>query len=103
MISLLAKQLSEILTTEHQSRKALCEKIHCKDRELRRAVTELRKVGFNVASSSSCRGDDQGYWLGDKDEMQHVANMYFSMGYEDINTGLAIERGPDLGQMEVEV
>lgn len=99
MITLLAKQLSEILKSDPQTREELCAQLNCDDRSLRRAAAELRNVGFNIASSSHSKG----YWLGTKEEMEALANEYDERGWMCYQVAWNIRRGPDLGQMEVEL
>ena len=89
MITLLAKQLMAVLKIEPQSREELCVRLHCNDRSLRLAVAELRLQGYNVASSSHCKG----YWLGTKEEMKHVAYEYFARAAKVTDLGEAVLRG----------
>lgn len=99
MITLLAKQLSEVLTNKPQRRSELCDRLHCDDRSLRRAVNELRELGFNVASNSQRAG----YWYGNEADKERTISEYTARGIKDLRIAEAIKRGPDLGQLEVEV
>ena len=99
MLSDLAKSLRDTLTIEHQSKAELCDKLHCKERDVRRAAAELRAIGLNVASNSR----DNGYWYGTPEEMEIVAKEYDSRAVKCWKTAEAIRKGPDEGQMEVEL
>ena len=99
MLSDLAKDLRDTLTIDHQSREELCEILSCSDRSLRRAVSELRELGINVASSSH----DKGYWLGTNKEMEIIAREYDSRAIKDFKIADAIRKGPDKGQQEVSI
>lgn len=98
MLSDLAKDLRDILTTEPQTRVELAEKLNCNDRAVRRAVHELRKNGYNIASKSDCKG----YWYGNEEDKERTIKELRARAAELRQTALALEHGPDLGQMEVE-
>ena len=93
----LANELLGILTDEPQTRGELSERLSCSDRSLRRAVAELRKNGFNIASNC----DTKGYWIGTDEDRKRVANSLKSRAFELLREAYDIERGVDLGQMEV--
>ena len=99
MLSDLAKDLRDTLKTEPQTRADLCDILSCDDRSLRYAVAELREHGLNVASSSH----SYGYWLGTPDEMKRVADEYSERAWKCQKIADAIRKGPDMGQMEVEL
>ena len=97
MLSDLAKDLRDTLTTEPQSRSELMDMLNCSDRSLRRAVNELRKNGYNVASNS----DTKGYWYGDEEDKERTIKDLRARAAELRQTALALEHVPDIGQMEV--
>lgn len=99
MLSDLAKDLRDILTTEPQTRADLCDALSCGDRALRRAVNELRKHGYNIASNS----DTRGYWYGDENDKERTIKDLRARAAELRQTAIALENGPDLGQMEVDL
>jgi len=99
MISDLAKELRDTLTDEPQSRDMLRDTLHCTDRSLRRAVSELRRHGYNIASNSETKG----YWYGNEEDKERTIRDLRARAAELRQTALALEHGPDLGQMEVEV
>ena len=99
MLSDLAKDLRDILTTEPQTRAELCDELSCGDRSLRRAVNELRKHGYNIASNS----DTRGYWYGDENDKERTIKDLRARAAELRQTAIALENGPDLGQMEVDL
>lgn len=99
MLSDLAKDLRDTLKTEPQTRADLCDELSCSDRSLRRAVNELRKHGYNIASNS----DTRGYWYGDENDKQRTIKDLRARAAELRQTAIALENGPDLGQMEVDL
>ena len=97
MLTDLAKDLRDTLTDEPQSRAQLMDQLHCSDRSLRRAVNELRKHGYNIASNS----DTKGYWYGTEEDKERTIKDLRARAAELRQTAIALEHGPDLGQMEV--
>ena len=106
----LAKKVYEQLSEEPISKFELQERLavwnekgtgaRCpSERDIRRAIAELRHAGFNIASSS----DQKGYWLGDETAKQRTIAELRSRAEKLWKTADAIERGPDLGQLEMEV
>ena len=95
----LALELSTVLTTKPQAKETLQMKLRCNEREVREAVTELRKMGYNVASNSGKKG----YWLGSEEDKLRTVREYRSRAREMLEIADAIEKGPDCGQMEMEV
>lgn len=93
----LANELLAVLTDKPQSRAVLAEKLNCRDRSLRRAVAELRENGFNIASNS----DTKGYWIGTEKDKERVIKSLKSRGFKLLREAYDLERGVDLGQMEV--
>ena len=96
-MTLLSQELLRTLTDEPQSKDDLKDKLHISEREVRRCITELRDAGFNVASSSHGKG----YWLGNESDKECTIKEYRSRAAKLIKTAEALEKGPDLGQMEV--
>lgn len=96
-MSELAYMLLEILKGEPQGRGELCDKLHCGEREVRRAVKELREHGYNIASSS----DKKGYWIGTEEDRQRTINELRSRARRLEQTAAALEKGVDIGQLEV--
>lgn len=95
----LAMELSAVLTTRPQTKETLQIKLRCGEREVREAVTQLRKMGYNIASNSGKKG----YWLGSDADKERTIREYRSRAYEMLEIADAIEKGPDCGQMEMEV
>jgi hypothetical protein len=104
----LSRRLLDVLTDEPQSKWELQEKLAERrgkimicpcERDVRRAIAELRSLGFNIASSS----DQKGYWLGDEVARQRTINELRSRAMKLLKTADALEKGPDMGQLEVEV
>lgn len=93
----LANELLAVLTDEPQTRAELTEKLNCRDRSLRHAVAELRENGFNIASNSETRG----YWIGTDRDRERVIKELKSRANKLLKTAYELERGVDLGQMEV--
>lgn len=89
-----AERLWEILTDRPTPRYYLRDALGVSDRALRRAVTELRKNGYNVAANSSTGG----YWKGDDNDKKHTIAEYRSRAYELLATASAMECGPLDGQ-----
>lgn len=87
----LAEFLWDVLTDEPKTRGELMEILGEKDRAIRRAVTELRKHGYNVASSSSVGG----YWRGNEDDRKRTIREYRAKAYEELAIAYALERGED--------
>lgn len=69
------------------------------ERDIRRAVQELRRHGFNIASSS----DQKGYWIGDETARQRTIKEYRARANTLLKVADALEKGPDIGQMEMEI
>lgn len=92
-------ELLFILTDKPKSRAELKDTLHCGDRGIRRAVNRLRKKGYNIASNSATSG----YWLGDENDKARTIAEYRSRAMELLNTAAAIEKGPDMGQMEASI
>lgn len=73
---------------------------YCPDeRAIRRAVTELRQNGYNIASSS----DVEGYWLGSDEDKRRTVNELRSRAMKLLKTADALERGPLNDQMEMQL
>ena len=94
-----SQELWSLLTNEPQSKWELADKLGCGERQVRRCISELRKSGFNVAANS----DGEGYWRGSDSDRRRTVKELRSRAYKLIETANALEKGPDLGQMEVEV
>ena len=92
-------ELLFILTDTPKSRSELKDSLHCGDRDIRRAVSSLRKKGYNIASNS----DTSGYWLGDEHDKTRTVAEYRSRAMELLKTAEAIEKGPDFGQVEASI
>ena len=99
MLSDLATELKDALGPKPQSRDCLMDQLHCSDRMLRRAVSELRSNGLPVASDS----DTKGYWWGDDNDIARTVKEYRSRAFDLLQIADALESGPDLGQMEVSI
>lgn len=69
------------------------------ERDVRRAIAELRDLGYNIASSS----DTQGYWLGDEADKERTIKELKSRAMKLLKTADALEKGPDIGQVNMEV
>lgn len=93
----LANELLAVLTDKPQSRAVLAEKLNCRDRSLRHAVAELRENGFNIASNSETKG----YWIGTDNDRRVVIRELRSRASKLLKMAYEMERGIDLGQMEV--
>ena len=93
-----ALELSAELETYPQSKEYLSAKLNCSEREIRKAVAELRRMGYNVCSNSGRKG----YWLGDEEDKKRTVKEYRARAYALLKTAQAIELGPDNGQMEME-
>lgn len=96
-MSELAKLLLDTLTFKPQTRAELCDKLHCGERAVRRAVEELREYGYNIASNS----ETGGYWLGSEADRERTINELRSRARKLEQTAAALEKGVDIGQMEV--
>lgn len=90
----LAKRLWDELTDQPQTRAQLRDALGVRDRSLRRAVVELRKRGYNVATSSITGG----YWRGNEKDKRVTIAEYRSRAYELLGTANAMECGPIEGQ-----
>lgn len=110
ILSPLARRLYSELTTEPMSKWELQEKLATYDdkhrvaiipseRDVRRAIRELRELGFNIASSS----DHKGYWIGDETARQRTIKEYRSRAAALLKVADKLEKGPDIGQMEMEI
>lgn len=110
ILSPLARRLYSNLTTEPISKWDLQEKLATWDekhkvaivpseRDVRRAIRELRELGFNIASSS----DHKGYWIGDETARQRTIKEYRSRAKALLDVADKLEKGPDIGQMEMEL
>ena len=93
----MAERLLEVLTNEPKSRDDIKELLSCSDRDVRRAVNELRLNGYNVASSSETKG----YWLGNETDKNRTIAELKARAKALIDTADALAKGPDLGQVEV--
>lgn len=69
------------------------------ERDVRRAIAELRDLGYNIASSS----DTQGYWLGNEADKERTIKELKSRAMKLLKTADALEKGPDIGQVNMEV
>ena len=95
----LSQELLKVLDYEPQTKDELKDKLHISEREVRRCIKELRDAGYAIASSSRCKG----YWLASKTEKEYLIREYLSRIAAEQRTVEALRKGPDLGQMEVEV
>ena len=104
----LARRVWNLLTDEPQSRFDLQSKLAVwsekgiaicpSERDVRRAIAELRDLGYNVASSS----DKKGYWRGTKADKERTIKELRSRASKLLQTAEALEEGPDLGQLQME-
>ena len=110
ILSPLARRVFSVLTTEPISKWDLQEKLATWDdkhkvviapseRDVRRAIRELRELGFNVASSS----DHKGYWIGDETARLRTIKEYRSRAKALLDVADKLEKGPDIGQVEMEI
>lgn len=110
MMTILSRRLLECLTDKPISKWDLQEMLaswdqkkkvaYCpNERAIRRAVTELRENGYNIASSSDCKG----YWLGSDEDKRRTVNELRSRAKKLLATADALERGPLNDQMEMEL
>ena len=88
--------LQELLARPNKNRTMM---ICPSERDIRRAVAELRDAGFNVASSS----DKKGYWLGDEVAKERTIKELRSRATKLLKTADALEKGPDMGQLEAKL
>lgn len=89
-------QLQEMLATYDDKHKVV---IVPSERDVRRAIRELRELGFNIASSS----DHKGYWIGDETARLRTIKEYRSRAKALLDVADKLEKGPDIGQMEMEL
>lgn len=82
-------KLLECLTEHPQSRDVLRKKLGCSDRMLRIMVTELRKEGYPVCSSSYRKG----YWLGTQADRKALAREYRHRGAQMYDIANKLEAG----------
>lgn len=112
ILSPLARRVYSNLSTEPISRwelQELCATFDEKhkvaimppERDIRRAIAELRSLGFNIASSSDY--DNKGYWLGDETARQRTIKEYRKRAATLMKVADALEKGPDIGQMEMDL
>lgn len=83
------QKLLEILTEHPQSRDVLRRKLGCSDRMLRSMVTELRRDGYPVCSSSHRNG----YWLGTQADRKALAREYRHRGARMFEIANKLESG----------
>lgn len=95
----MAYRLLELLTDKPQSKGDLQDQLHCGERDVRRAVKELRENGYNIASNS----ERKGYWLGDEEDRLRTIRELRSRARKLEKTAAALEKGVDLGQIRMEV
>lgn len=105
----LAEKVLNMLTEEPQSRYELQGRLAVynekgigvcpSERDVRRAIAELRDLGYNIASSS----DTQGYWLGNEADKERTIKELKSRAMKLLKTADALEKGPDIGQVNMEV
>lgn len=69
------------------------------EREVRDAINELRMAGFPIVSNSK----SQGYWKGSKEEVMRTVKEFRSRERSAREVADAMEKGPDIGQMEMEL
>lgn len=108
-MSPLARRVWNLLADEPQSRFDLQSKLAVwtekgiaicpSERDVRRAIAELRDLGYNVASSS----DKKGYWRGTKADKERTIKELKSRAMKLLKTADALEKGPDIGQVNMEV
>ena len=103
-ISELAKELKDTLTDKYQTRGDLCillstDTRRVRDRKLRDAVKELRRLGYPVVSSSHLKG----YKYGTREEVEAAAREFEKRGKECFENARALRAGLDIGQEEIEL
>lgn len=100
ILSPLARGVYSLLGNEPITKWELKEKLAApSERDVRDAIKELRELGFNIASSSGKKG----YWLGDENARQRTIKEYRSRANSLNKTADALEKGPDIGQVEMEI
>jgi hypothetical protein len=107
-MSPLARRVWNLLTDEPQSRFDLQSKLAVwnekgiaicpPERKVRKAIEELRSLGYNVASNS----DTKGYWRGTKADKERTIKEYRARATKLLQTAEALEEGPDIGQIQME-
>lgn len=86
---------SELATWDEKRKVARCPQ----EREIRNAVTELRMAGFPVVSNSHM----QGYWKGNREDVIRTIKEYRSRERAAHKIADAMEKGPDMGQLEMKL
>lgn len=102
MISVLARELRDILTDRYQTRAELCSILstaghQVRDRALRDAVKELRRQGYPVVSSSKLKG----YKYGTRKEVEAAARELEHRGVDCLESARALRAGLDIGQQSI--
>lgn len=78
-----------------QTSQELHSKLGYSEREIRKAITDLRNSGWNIAATSGTKG----YWIGSEEDRKRTVREYRARAYKMLKTAEALEKGPDLGQL----
>lgn len=87
--------LLDVLTNVPTKSYILEQKLGISGVEIREAVRALRRKGYPICSGTN------GYWIGDKEEIEHTISQLRSRGADMLETANAMEAMQLNGQLEV--